>query len=719
MRRAALALRTGLWTCLVALIAWSPTFADGGVTFTDIAEGGGAGINFHRTASPRDAIRSDILSNTPISIPNFVFNSRPNSPQKAHGGPGVAVFDFDDDGDLDVYVTNGPGSANSLFSSQLADSGQMTFVDLGAAAGVDATAQDSSGVCYGDIDNDGDQDLYVLGTGESNLLFENNGDGTFTDITSASGAGGQDRHPAGCSMGDVNNDGYLDIVVGNTYGGCDNPINPITGQAIPCTWSGDPNDPPQSGWQHRQPVFGASDTYSYMEHNILLVNRGGNQFVDDSSAAGIESVSGMSGPDLTGAAFTWAIAMYDYDQDGNIDIQSADNQGSAGSPIGLHRMYHNDGLGNFTEETSALTLDQQMGGWMGIAPADFNCDGTMDFFATNLGSYLGGTGFESRWFLQNADGTYSSPGVGALLRTPFGWGTSAFDYDNDGDDDVIFHGSVDITNLVLADNPGVLLKNDGECTATFSYTLTVIQRDHRLRTVHGVATADVNDDGFFDIVSVSSINIVPPPSFLLPAFLLAGGPVGSVFDSYLGVRERPDLAGRAGLLGAGHAGPGLPGRRPVDRHEQRRQRQRLGQGRPARQRRHPRRRHGQPRRHRRHGRASRRTAATPSPCRSWAAPATPPRTAWRSGFGMGDAAQGTVDVLWPGGVRNRLYGVASGETILFPHIPCSFDGSWNNFGQYNSCVMQALNTYKDAGLITDAQRNRFRDSAWQAYDEAH
>jgi len=716
MRRAALALRTGLCTCLVTLIAWSPAFADGGVTFTDIAEGGGAGVTFHRTASPRDAIRTDILNATPLAVPSFLGDARANSPQKAHGGPGVAVFDFDNDGDLDVYVTNGPGSANSLYSSQLVESGQMAFVDLSVAAGVDATSQDSSGVCFGDIDNDGDEDLYVLGTGESNLLFENNGDGTFTDITSASGAGGQDRHPVGCSFGDVNNDGLLDLIVGNSYGGCDNPISPVTGQANPCTWTGDPNDPPQSGWEHRQPVFGASDTYSFMEHNILLVNQGANQFVDDSSAAGIESVSGMSGPGLTGAAFTWAIAMYDYDQDGNIDIHSADNLGSAAAPIGLHRMYHNDGLGDFTEETGALTLDQQPGGWMGIAPADFNCDGTMDFFATNLGSYLGGAGLESRWFLQNSDGTYSSPGVGDLVRTPFGWGTSAFDYDNDGDDDIIFHGSVDILNLVLADNPGTLLRNDGQCTASFSYDGDAIQRDHRLRTVHGVATGDLNDDGFFDMLSVSTINIEPTATYL-PAYLLAGGTAGSPFDdvsmfqNVLTSRVMPGfvvpvdpfpgfpdgdlsveinsadngnhwakvrLLGSAGTLNGG----------TVNRD---------GIGSTV---------HFTPH----HGNTQSLPVLGGS---SYAS-----QNSLEVGFGMGDANWGTVDVLWPGGVHNRLYGVIHGEKILFPHIPCSYDGNWNNFGQYNACVTTALNQYRNAGLINNFERARFRASAWLAYFDA-
>ena len=82
-----------------------------------------------------------------------------------------------------------------------------------------------------------------------------------------------------------------------------------------------------------------------MEQNTLLVNQGDNTFVDDSAASGIESVSFLSGPGLSGGAFTWAIAMWDYDQDGDIDILSADNQGGRRrSRTGLLRLYDNDGL---------------------------------------------------------------------------------------------------------------------------------------------------------------------------------------------------------------------------------------------------------------------------------------------------------------------------------------------------------------------------------------
>ena len=74
-------------------------------------------------------------------------------------------------------------------------------------------------------------------------------------------------------------------------------------------------------------------------------------------------------------------------------------------------------------------------------------------------------------------------------------------------------------------------------------------------------------------------------------------------------------------------------------------------------------------------------------------------------------------MLWPGAIRNRLYDVAASEKVLLPFIPCSFDGVWENFGEYNSCVMEALEIYKDAGHITSQERNRLRDSARRAFEE--
>ncbi len=90
-------------------------------------------------------------------------------------------------------------------------------------------------------------------------------------------------------------------------------------------------------------------------------------------------------------------------------------------------------------------------------------------------------------------------------------------------------------------------------------------------------------------------------------------------------------------------------------------------------------------------------------------------------FGLGSAASGTVDVLWPGGVRNRLYDVAAGERILFPEIPCSFDGNWPNRQAFRLCVRDALKTYRHPSvdwISNPDDFKRFEDSMLRAFDEA-
>jgi len=609
------------------------------------------------------------------------------TPQKPWGAPGVVIFDFDNDGDQDIYVTNGPGTANSLFESQWADSGSLTFVDVGAASGAGASSQESSGACAGDIDNDGDMDLYVLGTGGPNLLFENQGNGTFTDITAAAGVAGSGRNAVGCSFGDIDNDGLLDVVVANTY----------------------------TNWDQRAPTFAGGPTYPLMEHNNLFHNQGGNAFADVSASSGIESVSNMSGPGLTGAAFTWAIAMVDMDLDGDMDILSVDNQGGGPTQLseerGWLRYYQNDGSGNFTEITHAAGLDV-WGGWMGSSWADFNCDGYLDFFVTDLGGWVGAPTQDSRWFLGGPGGVYNQPGISGMVQTPFGWGTVAIDYDNDADADIVWHGDVDAFYLIMADNPGVVLTNDGSCSAHFSYDAGALTRDHQVRTVQGVASGDLNGDGFQDIVSASNFDFVR--GFFLPFVGVFFPPQGSPFDAisgfevafssgpnpgfqtYLNPTINPGslsveinsadngnhwaevtLAGGVGVIG----GAGV---------------NRSGIGATV--------------------------FFTPEGGNTSMKPVLggdsyASQNSLSLGFGMGAADEGTVDVLWPGGVRNRLYDVEHGEKIAFPEIPCSYDGNWGNKGLYVACVTHALNDAKAAGLISNQAKARFLHSAKRAFDE--
>ena len=683
-----------------ALLMAGGAFADGGVVFQNIANDPTNGIDFARERSTRDATYRALIAGSPfIPGPVFVAQQSQQLPLKWRGAPGVALFDYDDDGDLDIYVTNGPGASNALYSNQLTETGAATFVDVADQAGVDAFARDSTGTCFGDIDNDGDTDLYVLSTGDLNVLYENQGDGTFADITAASGTAGDARNPTSCAMVDVNGDGLLDLVVANSF----------------------------DNWEHRLAHL-AGPHYALLEHNYLFVNQGGNTFSNESNASGLESVSNMSGPGLTGGAYTWALAPADYDLDGDIDILFADNQGAAPADPsenrGYLRMYHNDGAGNFTEVTQASHLDT-VGGWMGLDAGDLNCDGIMDFFSTDVGYAAGAP---SRWFFGQSDGTYYEGPRGALTMTPFGWGVSIFDYDNDGDSDVIYHGGMHTRSLVLADNPGVVLQNTGDCSGVFAWDDQAVPAldpppappitEHTRRVVNGVAVGDLDGNGFEDVVSVSAENVVSPSRLVPgvgPPFFIWGPPTGSPFDAvayaeavfvFTGTgffRLDPVLPlddgnlsvelnsggngnGWAQITTLGSAGTLAGG--TVNRD---------GIGAvvfftPA------------------GGKTSMRPIMGGS---SYAS-----QDALSANFGLGTTASGDAEVLWPGGVRNKLYDVAVGARVVMPHIPCSYDGAWKNFGQYNSCVMQALNTYMQAGHITSTERNRLRDSAVRAFDEA-
>lgn len=690
------------------------TMADGGVTFTDIADGGSAGITYERTPSPRSAIRDQILADSPLSNFQFFVIRRPNSPQKGRGAPGVAIFDYDRDGDLDIYVPNGPGSINSLYENQWIPAGSMSFVDVGSASGSGAGDQDSSGVCFGDIDNDGDEDLYVLGTGEPNRLFENLGNDTFADITATAGVGGGSRHAVGCSFADFDGDGRLDVVVGNSY----------------------------DGWEHRLPTFRAGATYAFMEHNQLFHNLGGNLFEDRSAAAGIENVSNMNQPGTTGAAFTWAIGTADYDRDGDVDIFSMDNQGGAAlapeDVRGWIRLYNNDGSGNFTEVTASAGLQVQ-GGWMGVAFDDFNCDGNIDFFASDLGSYLGGV--PSRPFMSQGDGSFADVGIGALARTPFGWGVATFDYDNDGDGDVIYHGGVSILTFIIADNPGALLTNTGQCSGIFDYDAGAVLKNHVYRMVQGVAVGDLNNDGFEDIVSVSNFDVDDPIN-RLPLTLFVG-PSPSPFDplavvenvysglpqlgsrTYIGKVDENgvavphangtlsveissadngnggvafDLVGSAGILFDEDDDHGDDGDDDAEDDDDfpmiRVNRDGIGAV----------------------------VSFTPDggltrtkPVDGGASYAS--QSSVVANFGLGTSAGGVVEIEWPGNIRNRLDDVQAGERLTLPFIPCDPAATWEKRNRFDKCVRESLKEYKEEDVIDSHLRNRLRASMLRFFDQ--
>jgi len=656
-------------------VAVPATYAGTGITLDDIAAGGGAGIVFEHAPSADQAIAEAFQARGTVTMADFP----PNYPIKGHGAPGVALADFDGDGDLDIYVTNGVGAANALFSNQILDSGELTFVDIASAAGVTATGQDSSGVCAGDIDNDGDVDLYVLGRREPNRLFENLGGGAFRDITVSSGADAGARNSTSCSFGDVDGDGLLDLVVANNF-----------------------------DMSNALPIFVVP--FALNDPNQLFLNTGGNVFQEQPG-------SEVAAPQ----EITWAIAMVDLDQDGDLDVVSANDNGGIlqtsvdpvnGVDRGFLRWLENDGSGQFTDRTAAAGLDKA-GDWMGLAFADLDHDGLLDLFGSNTGDYFEQffglpipRGFQAtRWFLQQPGGTFADPGVGGLVATPFGWGTAALDYDNDGDSDIVVYGGLEAGPFVEVTNPGCLLNNDGTAQFTFDDAPLDSGADHGRRVEHGLAVGDLDLDGFPDIVSVSSHELPAAP-------LPMGLTYGSVFDPfarffptfvpgstpgtfvYTGVVYPPgtlaveinsgdngnrwiqvDTLGTVGLTSGGAVNRDGVGAVVSVTPE------------------------GGP------------TAIRPVVAGSSYAS----QNSLVLGFGLDTARRGTVEVLWPGGVRNRLYDVRAGERLVFPEIPCSIDDRSMGPGEFSGCVREALRELVREGVLSPRQRARFLASAVRAF----
>ncbi len=673
-----------LLTLATAPLTTAPLLGDGGVTYLDVAAQDGAGISYRRAPSANKAIFDALKQDS-----TFNLNRLDEVPMKSYGAPGVALLDFDGDDDLDIYVANGPDTPNSLYANQWRESGEIRFVDVAAQAGVEAREQDTTGICYGDIDNDGDPDLLTVSHNSPSRLFENQGDGTFEEITVASGLGAAEvRASSGCTMGDVNGDSLLDIVVGNTYG----------------------------DWSHFRGIL--TEPFALNQHNRLWINNGGNVFTDESTASGIEELVGFPDSAAPGTAgLTWAVSLVDMDLDGDVDLMTADDQGGISTfsvgARGFIRLFVNDGTGHFTDVTDQAGL-LNFGSWMGLAFGDLDCNGQLDVFGSNFGDYVPFAVPEpgrqtSRWYLGQGNNTFSDPGVGDLVSTPFGWGNSIFDYDNDGDQDIVYHGGLDLGLAIDMANVGVVLQNQG-CSANFVYDADALagSTDHGRRTVHGMAVGDLDQNGFVDMVTVSNFNV--PDNVETMPYPALGAPFddraifhltfiseqmsdaltwsGAIYDHgtlSVELAEGNDngavevrTMGTAGIIGGGRAN--RDGIGAVVRFWP------LAPG------------------------GARRGVMTPiTGGASYASQHQP-----AAHFGLGTVERGLVEILWPGGTRNRLYNVRPGERIVFPEIPCSFDDESLTFRQYLGCMLDSLGDLVDAGVLSRGERVRYLLSALRA-----
>jgi hypothetical protein len=402
-------------------------------------------------------------------------------------GSGVALFDYDNDGDLDVYLIQGstfdpaqdphqskfpppPGwkPGNRLFRNLLSETGKLQFVDVTEQAGVGHIGY-GMGVAVGDYDNDGFQDLYVTNFGH-NVLYHNNGDGTFTDVTEKAGVD-DPRWSTGAAWVDYDGDGRLDLFVANyldfTVKG-NRQCFASTGERDYCT--------PKM----YQPVPAR-----------LFHNRGNGTFEDVTAAAGIGAAMG---PGL-------GIVCADFNGDGWPDIYVA-NDGAAA------HLWINQKNGTFKERGAlsgaALSPDGLPQAGMGVTAADFDGDGNEDIFKTNL------TNEGSNLYVNDGAGNFhdAATELGLFLPTfPYtGFGTEWFDYDNDGRLDLLIaNGAVNrIGSLRSAPypfgQPNLLFHNEGagkkfrDVTAAADPALAISE------VSRGAAFGDIDNDGAVDIV---------------------------------------------------------------------------------------------------------------------------------------------------------------------------------------------------------------------------
>ena len=325
-------------------------------------------------------------------------------------GCGVAFYDYDNDGWLDIFLVNGwrleGFPAGEEPSSHLFKNNRDgTFTDVTVNAGLVHHGW-GQGVCIGDYDNDGYDDLFVSYFGK-NVLYHNNGDGTFTDVTDKAGVGGNGkRWNTGCAFVDYDRDGKLDLFVAN-YIDLDLATAPVP-ESGPCLYKG--------------VMVACGPPGLKGGKNILFHNNGDGTFTDVSESSGILSANGTYGLGvLTG----------DFDNDGWPDIYVANDS----APSAL---YHNKKDGKFEdiaiEAGCALSPDGKPQAGMGVSAADYDLDGNLDIVKTNFAGdtpslyhNVGEGNFEDTTF---------TAGLGAHTQY-LGWGCGFFDFDNDGWADIL------------------------------------------------------------------------------------------------------------------------------------------------------------------------------------------------------------------------------------------------------------------------------------------
>ncbi|OFW00032.1 MAG: hypothetical protein A3F68_08030 [Acidobacteria bacterium RIFCSPLOWO2_12_FULL_54_10] len=481
-----------------------------------------------------EGITSDLARNLPAGYPQIQFTNVATQAgirfKHFHGkrttqlpedmGSGAAWGDFNNDGNLDLYVC-GIAAPLGVSSEEVARStggnrlflnnGNGTFKDVTEMAGVGFKGV-SMGAAWADYDNDGHLDLVVTSF-DRIALYRNRGDGTFQDTSVMAGF---DRHRGfwtGASWSDYDRDGFVDLY--------------ICGYV---KYSFDPEFSSKSSSQYSEVIPFMLNPSSYMpERNLLFRNNGDGTFREVAEEAGVDNPEGRS---LSAA---WA----DFDGDGWPDIYVAND-------ISDNAMYRNLGNGKFEDIShSAWVADYR--GAMGLGVGDYDRDGDFDIYVTHWIAQENALYWNLR--LSNDGGTKAGPlqftdiadmvGLGQIALSVIGWGTSFFDYDNDGLLDLFtvngstFQDEKDSSHLVPMKNHLFWLKSPED--GYFEVGAVSGQVFQELHVGRGAAFADYDNDGDVDIFVVNH----------------EGSPLllrndGGNKNNWLKVRLRPTKSNRSG-----------------------------------------------------------------------------------------------------------------------------------------------------------------------------
>lgn len=389
---------------------------------------------------------------------------------------GMATFDYDNDGWIDIFFLDGgqlKGTPDDRpFSSRLyRNNGNWTFTDVTKEAGVSNHKQHAMGVTVGDYNGDGFEDIYILNFGQ-NVLYRNNGDKTFTDVTQEAGVGLKEHVGAGASFFDMDGDSDLDLYVANY-------VNFTYENHKPIVINGK--------------KYQAGPAYYSFVPDVLLRNEGNGKFTDVSIESGIGQTPAPS----------MATIATDYDDDGDIDVYVAvDTEANL--------LWQNDGHGKFEDVGMVAGLACDFNGRkqssMGIDCADYDGDGKLDYIVTSYQS-------ESPTLYHNlGDGLFEDAGSVARLPSQLfadvEWGVTFSDFDNDADQDVFiacghFDRIEQIDDRSSKKIRNYMLANDGRgrfsnVTAQAGTGLEPIESSR------GACSEDFDNDGDLDLVVLNA-----------------------------------------------------------------------------------------------------------------------------------------------------------------------------------------------------------------------